>query len=128
MRGNRRADTRPELRIRSLLHARGYRFRKDYRVRLATLSVAPDIVFTRQRVAVFIDGCFWHSCPQHGNSPRSNVEYWSPKLRRNVERDERVTASLKAAGWAVVRAWEHEPPEQVVADVANTLAARIEHV
>ena len=70
----------------------------------------PDVVFTRQRIAVFVDGCFWHSYPNQGSSPRSNAAYWSPKLARNVERDRRIDEALREAGWTVVRVWEHEQP------------------
>jgi DNA mismatch endonuclease, patch repair protein len=72
------------------------------------LTVRPDIVFTKARVAAFMDGCFWHSCPEHGTSPISNAAYWMPKLRRNVERDRVVNESLLAAGWSVIRVWEHD--------------------
>jgi DNA mismatch endonuclease (patch repair protein) len=115
MRGNRRIDTKPELRVRSLLHKRGLRFRKDLAIRLPGLRVCPDIVFTRRKVAIFIDGCFWHRCPQHGNRPRANTEYWSRKLAHNVDRDKRVTVALRAEGWTVIRIWEHVPPEEAAA-------------
>ena len=78
-----------------------------------------DIVFTRRRVAVFIDGCFWHGCPEH--APRVNTHYWGPKLARNVERDQRVTATLRAAGWTVLRLWEHTPPQEAAARVEAAL-------
>jgi DNA mismatch endonuclease (patch repair protein) len=94
--------------LRSALHARGYRFRKDLRLDLPDARVRPDIVFTRRKVAVFVDGCFWHVCPVHGRQPTRNEWYWTPKLRRNVERDRRADAALAAAGWHVVRVWEHE--------------------
>jgi DNA mismatch endonuclease, patch repair protein len=124
MRGNRRVDTRPERQVRSLLHRRGYRFRKDYLIRAAGVRVRPDVVFTRQRVAVFIDGCYWHRCPQHGTSPRVNSHYWGPKLDRNVARDQRVDEALTAAGWVVVRLWEHDAPEGAVARIAAALTGR----
>jgi DNA mismatch endonuclease (patch repair protein) len=111
--GNRRRDTRPERALRQLLHARGLRFRVDHLVRLDALTVRPDVVFTRWQVAVFVDGCFWHSCPEHGNIPRRNVDYWVPKLKRNTARDRRIDAALHDAGWRVVRAWEHEPPDVI---------------
>jgi DNA mismatch endonuclease, patch repair protein len=88
------------------------RFRKSYRIRLPDFSVRPDVVFTRRRVAVFLDGCFWHRCPDHGSDPRANSDYWGPKLARNVERDRAVDAALADAGWRVVRVWEHEDPGQ----------------
>jgi DNA mismatch endonuclease (patch repair protein) len=121
MRANRKHDTKPEVLVRSLLHARGFRFRKHYAIRLPERTVRPDIVFTRQKVAVFIDGCFWHACPIHGNVPRANTGYWQPKLERNVERDRVVDAALKVSGWRIVREWEHEPPIDVVERVVAIL-------
>lgn len=106
--GNRRAGTKPEMRLRSNLHRRGLRFRTDYLIRLAGRSVRPDVVFTRPQVAVFVDGCFWHGCPQHQVVPKANPDYWVPKLRRNLERDRQADAGLAAEHWTVVRIWEHE--------------------
>ena len=123
MRANRRTDTKPELALRRALHGRGYRYRKDYRLDLdGGARVRPDIAFTARRVAVFVDGCFWHRCPEHGSKPAVNVGYWDPKLRRNVERDRAADTALAAAGWAVVRVWEHEPLEAAVAAVIAALA------
>ena len=119
MRGNRRADTKPELALRAALFAMGYRYRKDLRLDLPARRVRPDIAFTRRRVAVFVDGCFWHACPDHGSKPKSNEWYWSPKLTRNVERDRAADAALAQAGWTVIRLWEHVPlPDAVAAVVA----------
>jgi len=123
MRANRRKDTKPELALRRALHARGYRYRKDYRLELAGTRVRPDIAFTARRVAVFVDGCFWHCCPEHGSQPANNTWYWAPKLARNVERDRTADAALSAAGWNVVRVWEHESLEAAVATVVTALAA-----
>jgi DNA mismatch endonuclease (patch repair protein) len=110
MRANRRTDTKPELALRRALHGMGYRYRKDHRLDLTPgVRVRPDIAFTRRRVAIFVDGCFWHVCPEHGTNPAVNEWYWTPKLRRNVERDRAADAALAAAGWRVVRVWEHEP-------------------
>lgn len=108
MRGNRRTDTKPELALRSALHGRGLRFRKDCRLDLGEAHPRPDIVFTRAYVAVFVDGCFWHSCPDHCRPPASNTAYWTPKLARNVERDRLNDEALRTAAWTVVRVWEHE--------------------
>lgn len=108
MRGNRKVDTRPELLLRTELHGRGLRYRKNYQIRVSERSVCPDLVFTRQRVAVFVDGCFWHRCPDHGVTPRANSAYWRAKLDRNVVRDLVQTQELQSAGWNVVRVWEHE--------------------
>lgn len=119
----RRRDTGPERAVRSLLHARGLRYRVDLPIRLAGhRPIRPDIVFTRQRVAVFIDGCFWHGCPEHGQRTGiRNGAYWSPKIAGNAERDQRHTAALEAAGWTVLRFWEHEPPEVVAEKVSEQL-------
>ena len=119
MRSNRGRDSRPELAVRGLLHKSGYRYRVDF----APLGGRrrADIVFTRPRIAVFIDGCFWHSCPTHGTQPRQNAGYWEPKLRRNVERDRETDDALRAAGWTVLRFWEHELPAQVADRIAETV-------
>jgi len=118
---NRRTDTKPEIRIRSALHRRGHRFRKDHLLRIGTVRVRPDVVFTRWKVAVFVDGCFWHGCPEHQHLPRSNRDYWVPKLAANVERDRRVDAALASAGWVVVRIWEHTVLDDAVAAVEVAL-------
>ena len=124
MKSNRRVDTKPELALRRALHALGYRYRKDYRLDLpGGVRVRPDIVFTARKVAVFVDGCFWHCCPEHGSQPASNTWYWEPKLRRNVERDRAADAALGGAGWTVIRFWEHESIDAAVAGVAGLLAA-----
>jgi DNA mismatch endonuclease (patch repair protein) len=108
MQGNRRRDTSPELRLRSRLHALGLRYRVDHPVRPDEgLPVRPDICFTRFRVAIFVDGCFWHGCPEHGRLPAGNRGYWEAKLTRNRARDARDTRRLEAAGWRVLRVWEH---------------------
>ena len=107
-RGNRRTDTKPEVRLRSELHRRGLRFRKDFTVRAGPIRVRPDVVFTRAGVAVFVDGCFWHGCPDHQVIPKSNRDYWVPKLERNIERDGQVGEALSDDGWTVIRVWEHE--------------------
>jgi DNA mismatch endonuclease, patch repair protein len=117
MRANRRTNTKPELALRSALHALGYRYRKDLRLDLPQRRVRPDIAFTSRKVAVFIDGCFWHACPQHGSQPKNNEWYWSPKLDKNVERDRAADAALADAGWTVVRLWEHVPVGDAVAAV-----------
>ena len=110
MKGNRRTNTRPERDLRAALHARGLRVRKDYPVCIhGGRATRVDVAFTRARVAVFVDGCFWHGCPLYGRVPSTNPHYWPDKLKRNQERDGLVTASLDRDGWAVVRLWEHAP-------------------
>lgn len=111
MQGNRGRDTSPERQLRRLLHRRGLRYRVDVRVDPGIRSRA-DILFPSARVAVFVDGCFWHRCAIHGTSPVSNSEYWQAKLARNVERDRETAHALKTAGWTVVRVWEHERPDE----------------
>ena len=123
MRSNRRSDTKPEFLIRSLLHRSGVRFRKDYAIRLPTGKVVhADIAFTRRRLAVFVDGCFWHQCPDHGTLPKSNRAYWIPKLRQNVDRDRAIDRELKGGGWLVLRFWEHVDPREVKAKILDVLS------
>jgi DNA mismatch endonuclease (patch repair protein) len=119
----RRRDTKPEVALRSALHRRGHRFRKDLRVDAGGIKARPDIVFTRRRLAIFVDGCFWHSCPEHGRAPRVNEHYWSPKLAGNRDRDWRQASALESEGWLVLRLWEHESVTEMVAVVERTLAA-----
>jgi len=121
MKANRRTDTKPELRLRSALHALGYRYRKDHRLDLPLRRVRPDIAFTSRKVAVFVDGCFWHACPEHGSAPKNNEWYWSPKLAKNVERDRACDAALADAGWTVIRLWEHVPLADAIAEVVETV-------
>lgn len=96
-------DTTPEKLVRSALFKKGFRFRVRNRLR-----GRPDIVFPRERVVVFVDGCFWHGCPAHATTPVTNAAFWTKKLKRNVERDKEVDHDLGAEGWAVLRVWEHE--------------------
>ena len=86
-----------------------------------TLRTRADVVFTKRRVAVYIDGCFWHGCPIHGTTPKSHVDYWTPKLARNVQRDLESTAALERLGWVVLRFWSHEPVDEVVARIVSEL-------
>ncbi len=119
---NPRTGTKPEQQLRSALHRRGLRFRKDFPIRIGSpRPVRADIVFSRAKVAVFVDGCFWHGCPDHQRIPRANPEYWIPKLARNVQRDREVDAWLAANGWRVVRAWEHTDPAEVADTVEHLL-------
>lgn len=103
-----RKGTGPELALRRILHARGYRYRIDFPIPNSRRRA--DIVFTRQKLMVFVDGCFWHSCPVHGSIPKQNREWWVAKLLANVARDHDTDARLRAAGWRVLRFWEHEEP------------------
>lgn len=122
-RGNRRADTKPEVALRSALHEIGLRFRKDHPVPTAQGKIRVDIAFPRVRLAIFVDGCFWHRCPVHGSLPKSNQQYWLPKLETNARRDERNNAQLRESGWQVLRFWEHESVEESATIVWHTYSS-----
>jgi DNA mismatch endonuclease, patch repair protein len=122
MRGNRRVDTSPEVALRRRLHADGLRFRKDYRLAAGDVHARADVVFPRQRVAVFLDGCYWHGCPEHCRMPARNADYWQAKIARNRARDARITKALTDEGWHVVRIWEHEALEQAALRVREALS------
>ena len=112
MQGNRGRDTGPEMAVRRAVHAMGLRYRVGVRP-VQTLRRTADLVFTRQRVAVFIDGCFWHGCPVHYTVAKTNASYWSDKVVRNRERDNETNDALLASGWTVLRFWEHDDPAAV---------------
>lgn len=120
MLANKRRDTSTELKIRRNVHARGLRYRVDF-APVPGLRRRADIVFTRARIAVFIDGCFWHGCPIHGTSPKRNADYWVPKLAANVARDRDTDDRLVAAGWQVLRIWEHEVPEAAASRIESAV-------
>ena len=122
--GNRRKDTSPEMAVRRLVHAAGLRYRVDAKP-IPEVNRRADLVFRRARVAVFVDGCYWHGCPDHGTSPRSNAAYWEAKLSRNRDRDRETDALLTSAGWVVVRHWEHTEPAVVAVEVATTVSMRL---
>lgn len=113
MKSQKRRDTGVELAIRRRLHAIGYRYRVDHRLE-PSLRVRGDLVFTRRKVVVFVDGCFWHGCPEHSTEPKTNADWWREKLAANRARDERNTSALEALGWTVVRIWEHVPVGEAV--------------
>ena len=102
-------NTKPERRLRSVLWARGLR----YRLHRKTPVGRPDLVFPRPRVAVFVDGCYWHGCPDHYVRPRTRHEFWAEKLEANIARDRRQTCELENDGWLVVRVWEHEVDDAI---------------
>jgi DNA mismatch endonuclease (patch repair protein) len=124
MRSNRSRDTRPELALRRELHARGLRYR-IHRAPDAEVRSTADVVFSRARLAVYVDGCFWHGCPEHAVTPKRNRDFWTTKLRTNVERDRRNEAQLTARGWTVLRIWEHEDPI-VAADAIEGALRRLD--
>src|SRR5690349_10528161 len=105
MKSNKRRDTRPELTLRRIVHAQGLRYRVDFQP-VETVRRRVDLAFTRAKVVVFLDGCFWHGCPLHYRAPGANSRYWSEKVDRNRARDAETTSLLIDAGWAVVRIWE----------------------
>ncbi|HKZ24172.1 MAG TPA: very short patch repair endonuclease [Acidimicrobiia bacterium] len=107
MRVTRQKDTPAELALRRELHRRGLRYRVDSSASSATRA-RPDLSFPTERIAIFIDGCFWHSCPEHTTRPAANREWWEKKLAANIERDRRHDRELEATGWLVLRFWEHE--------------------
>lgn len=121
MRANRRKDTEPEMRLRRALHAQGLRFRVDLPLQLPGRRVRPDLVFTKARLIVFVDGCYWHRCPEHGRMPSDPTGYWAAKLQRNVDRDGAVDDALDLAGWTVLRIWEHTSVDDAVAEVRAQL-------
>jgi DNA mismatch endonuclease, patch repair protein len=116
----RNRDTQAELLVRQLLHARGVRYRVDARPE-PDYRCKADIMWRALRLIVFIDGCFWHGCPDHATRPRANSEWWAQKLDANIRRDRRTDAELAARGWTVLRFWEHEEP----AAVANAICAQL---
>ncbi|MFB4192994.1 very short patch repair endonuclease [Streptomyces carpaticus] len=123
MQAIRARDTKPERRIRQLLHARGLRYRVAARP-LADLRRTADIVFRPAKTAVFIDGCYWHGCPQHYVSPRTNPGYWSGKVAGNIARDRDTDQRLTEAGWLVLRFWEHEDSGACADAIAAAVIAR----
>jgi DNA mismatch endonuclease (patch repair protein) len=122
MRANRRRDTGPELRLRSALHRAGLRFRVDHSLNFDRRRRA-DVVFTKQKVAVFVDGCFWHGCPEHCAAPKANADFWAQKIGANRSRDRDTDSRLEAEGWKVIRFWEHED----LGDEAVALVSRAVH-
>ena len=119
----RRRDTKPEVGLRTLLHRMGLRYRVDEKP-LAGLRRKADLVFRRTKVAVYVDGCFWHGCPLHATWPKQNAAFWREKIETNRRRDADTDARLVAAGWAVVRVWEHEDSAEAAGRVAEAVRAR----
>lgn len=124
MQANRRRDSRPERQLRSALHGRGLRYRVDRPLLAAGRRVRPDLVFIGAKVAVFVDGCFWHGCPEHGTMPKANRAYWREKLAANVARDRKDDDALRGAGWVVHRVWSHEDPGTAAAQIEMSLALK----
>lgn len=123
MQQQRRRDTRPELELRRALHAAGLHYRVERPV-LPGMRRRADVVFGPAKVAVFVDGCFWHMCPQHASFPRANADWWREKLERNRERDRDTDRLLLDQGWLPVRVWEHEDMTQAALAVAEAVRRR----
>ncbi|WP_242334573.1 very short patch repair endonuclease [Anaeromyxobacter sp. SG66] len=124
MSATRRRDTTPELALRSAVHLLGLRFAVDARP-VETYRRRADLVFRGARVAVFMDGCFWHGCPKHCSWPKANAEWWRAKIERNKRRDHETAERLRDEGWVVVRFWEHEPVARCAARVAAVVKRRL---
>lgn len=123
MQGNRSRDTRPELALRRAVYALGLRYRVSIRP-LPSLRRTADLVFTRAQVAVFLDGCFWHGCPDHSTKIKRNSQYWADKVAGNKARDADTDQRLTEAGWAVLRIWEHEEPQEAARRVRSLVQDR----
>lgn len=127
MQAIRARDTKPELAVRRLLHARGLRYRVHSQP-LVGLRRTADVVFTKSRIAVFIDGCFWHGCPEHGRrSFQHDGDYWPRKISTNIARDADTNRRLEEEGWLVLRFWEHENPAAVADIVEATVHQQTRH-
>ncbi|MFB9711921.1 very short patch repair endonuclease [Streptosporangium nondiastaticum] len=123
MKANRSRDTKPELALRSAVHRLGLRYRVDTSP-IQDLRRRADLVFTKARVAVFSDGCYWHGCPDHYRAARRNEQFWSDKIARNQERDRDTDAKFLSAGWLVIRVWEHEDPVEAAGRIAHAVRSR----
>ncbi|WUP73073.1 very short patch repair endonuclease [Microbispora hainanensis] len=123
MQANKSRDTKPEVAMRRAVHALGLRYRVSARP-LPNLRRTADMVFRGAKVAVFVDGCFWHGCPQHHTMAVSNRTYWANKVKRNVDRDSETDALLLEAGWLPMRFWEHEDPVLAAQEIAAAVRAR----
>ncbi|RKT83624.1 T/G mismatch-specific endonuclease [Saccharopolyspora antimicrobica] len=123
MQAIRNRDTEPERLIRRLVHARGLRYRLCARP-LPGLRRTADMVFRPTKIAVFIDGCYWHGCPEHYKAPRTNPGYWSDKVARNIARDRDTDKQLTESGWLVLRFWEHESAEECVHKIVGAVHSR----
>jgi DNA mismatch endonuclease (patch repair protein) len=123
MQGNRSRDTKPELAVRRAVHALGLRYRVAEQP-LREVRRSADLVFPRVKVAVFVDGCFWHGCPEHYREPGSHVDYWRLKVDTNRARDFETTELFSLAGWTVLRFWAHEDPDVVAGQIRSVVGQR----
>lgn len=120
-------DTRPEVCLRAALHSVGTRFRKDARPEPA-LRCTADVVFRRQRLCVFIDGCFWHRCSVHFSMPKSHAGWWAEKIQATVDRDGRQRRLLRKRGWRVLRVWEHQLHPGGIAAIVSRIRALLQGI
>ena len=120
-------NTAAEVAIRRILFARGLRYRKNHRPVLG-LRTKADLAFLGPRVAVYVNGCFWHGCPDHATWPKTNERFWRHKIEANVARDKRIDAALEEAGWVVIRVWEHETPEAAADHIERLVRDRAQHL
>ncbi|MDA2810977.1 very short patch repair endonuclease [Nocardiopsis sp. RSe5-2] len=127
MRSNKGRDTKPELALRRAVHALGLRYRVSYAA-IPSYRRTVDLAFTKVKVAVFLDGCFWHGCPEHHTVSATNTSFWAEKVRRNRERDAETNSLLEERGWRVLRIWEHEDPQDAAVRVAALVKKRREEV
>lgn len=118
----RRRDTAPEMRLRRELYGRGLRYRVDYAIPVPRRRA--DLVFARQQVAVFVDGCYWHGCPEHATQPKHNAGWWREKLDANIRRDRETDERLAAVGWVSIRVWEHEDPTEAATRIEQVVRSR----
>jgi DNA mismatch endonuclease (patch repair protein) len=126
MQATRQRDTPREVALRSALHQQGFRFRVDSCI--PGTRRRPDIVFGSLKIAVFVDGCYWHGCPKHATWPKTNAEWWRTKIHSNIQRDRNTDDLLAAQGWKVLRFWEHEETAQAAAKVIKAIASRRRNV
>ena len=124
MQGNKSRDTKPELRLRKAAHARGLRFRVSQRP-LRELRRTADLLFTRAKIAVYVDGCFWHGCPQHHTVAKTNADFWAEKVAKNRERDRETDRLLAESGWLTIRIWEHDPVDEAVDRIHAAWSERV---
>jgi DNA mismatch endonuclease (patch repair protein) len=123
MQGNKGRDTKPELRVRRLVHALGLRYQVNARPE-PELRRTADLLFRREKVAIMIDGCYWHGCPMHFSAPKSNSRFWLDKIERNRVRDRDTTKRFEQTGWLVLRFWEHETPSLAAEEISRTVISR----
>jgi DNA mismatch endonuclease (patch repair protein) len=121
--GNRSRDTKPELAVRRAVHGLGLRYRVGTRP-LPSLRRTADLVFSKRKVAVFVDGCFWHGCPIHSTASKTNIDYWTGKILSNAHRDSETDRLLREAGWVVVRIWSHEDPKLAAEHIQSVVLSR----